>query len=253
MKSIFPIVWLILNLLCFIFALLSFAFIFFDKNSFSISKNISFITSIILHLTTSFFGLKITSNIGQSTLKRLLVNFSFHNGTTSIVFLITKVEPLLWLLSLCLHSFYQFLHYLVIQVLPRYRNENTTANFLIYLYRKISGNSRINLWISLFELTTLFSIFQYKTNQKFLLSFVSSFYVIWYLLYRYSSSRTHQVIWNYIYFLFVSLSGRVPNIIGTLILKVCLIFSNFGTKCSMIYQISNHSESEIIEDDQLSV
>lgn len=254
MKSIFPIIWLILNFLCFLLAMLSFLFMFFNKHSSSITKDLSLIASIILNLTTSFFGLRITSNIGQSILKRLLVNYSFHNGTTSIVFLITRIEPSLWLLALCLQSFYQFVNYLVIQILPRFREENLATRLLIYLYRKTSGQYRINLWISLFELTTLISIIQFnKNHHRILLSTISSFYIVWYLLYRYSSSRTHQVIWNYIYFLFVSFSGRVPTCIGTLILKLCLIFSTFGTKCSIIYQVTNQPNIQNVDENQIPV
>lgn len=254
MKSIFPIIWLILNFCCFLLAILSFVFMFFDKRSSLISKDLSLIASIILNLTTSFFGLRITSNIGQNLLKRLLVNYSFHNGTTSMVFLITRIEPSLWIFALCLQCFYQFLNYLVIQILPRFREDNSTTNFLIYLYRKVSGQYRINLWVSLFELATLISIPQFiKNNSRIVISSISSFYIVWYLLYRYSSSRTHQIIWNYIYFLFVSFSGRVPTIIGTLILKFCLIFSTFGTKCCSIYQISNQPDFETADENQITI
>lgn len=244
MRSIFPILWIILNFFCFLLALLSFVVWFLNKHSSSILKDASLVISIILHLTTSFYGLKITSNIGQSIFKRLLINFSFHNGTVSIAFLSTKMKPILWIISLCLHSFYQVLNYFVIQILPRFGEGNLITRLLTKLYRKLTCRYRINLCISLCELATLGSIVQFKKNyHKVLVSTISSFYIVWYLLYRYSSSRAHQIIWNYIYFLFVSFSGRVPTFIGTFILKLCQIFSTFGTMCSNIYQISYQPNS----------
>ena len=111
MKSIVPIIWLILNLLCALLSTLSIIFSFISKQTSTMAQTFSLSVSIILHFMISFYGLRITSNIGPSFIRRLLLNFSFHFATTSLLFLIVNIRPFFWILILLLHSFYQVLNY----------------------------------------------------------------------------------------------------------------------------------------------
>ena len=231
MKSIVPIIWLILNLLCALLSTLSIIFSFISKQTSTMAQTFSLSVSIILHFMISFYGLRITSNIGPSFIRRLLLNFSFHFATTSLLFLIVNIRPFFWILILLLHSFYQVLNYMTIHIIPHYHWQNQFSNLITSLYRSMSGLYKFNLYISLFEIATLFQFHLF--HQTFVESFTSTVYFIWYLLYRYSTNKAHKIIFNYIHLHLVSISRVFPNFISVFILKFCDIMSDLGQITSL--------------------
>ncbi|OHS98313.1 hypothetical protein TRFO_35248 [Tritrichomonas foetus] len=241
MRSIIPMLWLLLHFISFIICFLS-VIMFFDKKAHTTLCNYALVVSSFLHFMVTFFDLRVTANIGQQVFDRLLRNYSFHIGSTSFVFLMTQIHPFLWFVSIGFSSFYQVIRYLVIQILPRIRSENRMTSILVSIYRQLSVPPTAELYLSIFELFTSISLFFSKEKRNPIFSdFVKAFYIVWFVMFRYATNKSHQMIWNSISLNFVAIAGTLPNFLGNLIVGSIAGVSCFGNAGLRLYSQVNQT------------
>ena len=234
MRSFIPILWLILHFLCFIFSFGSFL-LFYDEKLHLLSIKLALFISTFLHLMITFLDMKITANIGQSLFSRLILNYSFHVATISFMFFITRIYPFLWFLAIGYSSINQVIRYFAIQITPQIRRYTSLVSCILFLHQHISIAPNVELFLAFFELLTAISVFFTKDNtNRFITSFASSFYLFWYVLYRYSTRKSHQEVWKTISQNFISLASLMPTFIRSLMIKFNDTFAQLG-KLGLIF------------------
>jgi hypothetical protein len=172
--------------------------------------------------------LRITSNIGQPPLNRLILSYSFHLCVTSFAFLVCGVFPMLWRLAVAVSS--------LTQLFKRFRASLRSTNGPLALMNYYLVEA--DFYLSLLEFMTLVSLmFNLRYTNKIVGFLLSIFYFFCFMLYRYATNAVHRQLWNTFSFHVVRFAGTLPCVLGDIAMAALALANAVGTTACRCYAL----------------
>lgn len=196
----------------------------------------SYVIGSILHLYIAFLNLKGQSQRpNQSFFNRLLLDYSIHIVGCNLLFLFLSGPSLSWSMVLGFSSFYQFLNFLVGQVLPNHRG-NWILEKCQVLHQKLTSQPLARYLLATLEIMCLMpSPFPGASRLNVFIVFFA--YLFWYVLYRYAVDYDHKQIWGQLRQKIATLAYKLPSFLCNIIMNMLNSFSQLGSIGCKIYHM----------------